>query len=712
MKLSSFFPLFLSFLPTMVNSFTLFDGGNLIINSPEININSKLVKYNDIHDISYVSINTETQTYNKNIYENIYVNDNSVVLQYDNTIQASIVYNNNIYNILNDTIVSLKEQAENNPHICGFNNYNYTHKLQGEGLILGVDKWLDCFPGNIKKISMGVATDNGYYIAKNKNISNIYSSIALMFASINYVYKAQVGLFLDVTDIEVRTQLTQEFWNQSPSSGKCTSTIETQLENFSIWVENNKPKRNAMWHLLTNCYPPPGTVGYAWLGTTCVGGHNTGVSTLSKLDWITVAHEIGHTLGAHHTFQNGIGKTGGLMDYCDGKLPCGIGEVQFNTLYNKVEMCNHISQTILENKNSDIQPYCILDYTENLTFSWKSTPELCNCDNLQFITVVCLDSDNKIYNDSKCLLPKPPTQKSCVSTCDNTNWISDEWSKCSVNCGLGTMTRTVKCMKSNMEVNPSLCNEIKPVTIKDCNNVCDNNTYTWNVVKLIGCPCTSLRTVRVLCKNSLGVTYPDSYCKNPKPPTTEWCLIAETCTDTKVQWTTDAWSKCSTRCGFGTQTRNKWCVRQDNPNTLVNWNLCKNLSPPVVSKRCFDFRCNNYEGFNNTNYENFNNTNYESFNRVRSNPNTCQCDGTYPIYCTNNTKNNNYEICDNNLINVACTPTNPLCRYGVQWTSTDWSYCENNIQTRINWCSTKNNTNISVDYNLCTYPPPTSTQAC
>jgi hypothetical protein len=52
--------------------------------------------------------------------------------------------------------------------------------------------------------------------------------------------------------------------------------------------------------------------------------------------WETVAHEIGHNFGAEHSFEDGVGQTGGIMDYGDGIYN---GVHQFNTKYRKTDVC-------------------------------------------------------------------------------------------------------------------------------------------------------------------------------------------------------------------------------------------------------------------------------------------------------------------------------------------------------------------------------------
>jgi len=68
--------------------------------------------------------------------------------------------------------------------------------------------------------------------------------------------------------------------------------------------------------------------------------YNSGISWFSQETWRTFAHEVGHNFGAAHSFEEGQGKTGGLMDYGDGKLN---GKYQFNSKYRKEPMCSTIA---------------------------------------------------------------------------------------------------------------------------------------------------------------------------------------------------------------------------------------------------------------------------------------------------------------------------------------------------------------------------------
>merc|ERR1712241_1071216 len=99
--------------------------------------------------------------------------------------------------------------------------------------------------------------------------------------------------------------------------------------------------------MFTGCGNGFGTIGLAYVGVTCESGNNIGVNMLRNYrgrvvedTWTTFAHELGHSLAARHSFEDGQGRTGGIMDYADGKLN---GVYQFNTKYRKAEMCNELS---------------------------------------------------------------------------------------------------------------------------------------------------------------------------------------------------------------------------------------------------------------------------------------------------------------------------------------------------------------------------------
>ena len=89
------------------------------------------------------------------------------------------------------------------------------------------------------------------------------------------------------------------------------TTLSAYLGKITKWrqdymaSESINGAKYGLWHALTNCFPPPGTVGQAYVGTTCSSSHNTGYSSWSGGLWATYAHEVGHNWGASHTMNTG-----------------------------------------------------------------------------------------------------------------------------------------------------------------------------------------------------------------------------------------------------------------------------------------------------------------------------------------------------------------------------------------------------------------------
>ena len=232
-----------------------------------------------------------------------------------------------------------------------------------------IDRWTpSCFANDnqLNLISIGVMIDYSVYKTFNGNYAEIYAAIQHMYANINMIYKKQMNIQFQIYDIVVASQITSDnaAWNfalsdqNDPSSCIASANgINDQLYQFSRWLGKNQPKKYAIWNLITNCWPitnKPTTVGLAWIGSACSSDYKAGVISLTSTSWITIAHEISHLLGGLHTFQQGQGKTGGLMDY---GLPSLNGAIQFNTKYSKQQICDGINK--MKNAQSSFVPYCV-----------------------------------------------------------------------------------------------------------------------------------------------------------------------------------------------------------------------------------------------------------------------------------------------------------------------------------------------------------------
>lgn len=72
--------------------------------------------------------------------------------------------------------------------------------------------------------------------------------------------------------------------------------------------------------------------------------------------WLIVAHEIGHNFNGGHSFEQGQGKTGGIMDYGSNTAIGGIQ--QFNRVYRQDQMCSHMKTELTKDDN---KPWCYTD---------------------------------------------------------------------------------------------------------------------------------------------------------------------------------------------------------------------------------------------------------------------------------------------------------------------------------------------------------------
>jgi len=103
-------------------------------------------------------------------------------------------------------------------------------------------------------------------------------------------------------------------------------------------------KSGAAWYGWTNCGEAHGLMGRGYVEVLCYykKGYNMAAGKWQNpTSWKTFAHELGHNFAAEHSFEEGNGKTGGIMDYGDGKLN---GHYQFNTKYRKQEVCKHVNE--------------------------------------------------------------------------------------------------------------------------------------------------------------------------------------------------------------------------------------------------------------------------------------------------------------------------------------------------------------------------------
>lgn len=224
-----------------------------------------------------------------------------------------------------------------------------------------IDHWANCYTGDSQphRISIGIVVDTGLYNSFGGNENAIKIWIYSLLTVANHVTMNQFNVYISLSDLIIwATQVNSPVFNRIPN-GRCNVTIDQTLNEFSSWRYKQQYLRNSVWTLLTNCYPAPGTVGLSWISALCDTYYSTNVVSKNANTALTLIHELGHTFGAQHTFQKGVGRTGGIMDYGDGRWPLNTNEMQFADIYSKIQICNTLSSVV---NTTNFKPFCLQAY--------------------------------------------------------------------------------------------------------------------------------------------------------------------------------------------------------------------------------------------------------------------------------------------------------------------------------------------------------------
>lgn len=209
------------------------------------------------------------------------------------------------------------------------------------GLWLGQSWWPGCYDGDdaLHDVVVGFIADQAAWQDHGPNLQIMLEN-ALAEASFIYEMQMNVRLVLGYLKMYQSADNAPSYVVGCPSGDELMDAKLDQLTDNGA----DYPFQGAM-HLFTGCGDNSGTVGVSWTAALCDKyGYNTGVSQVHDYSvWLTFAHELGHNFGAEHAFQEGIGKTGGIMDYGDGKLD---GVYQFNTKYAKADVCKVVNSIV------------------------------------------------------------------------------------------------------------------------------------------------------------------------------------------------------------------------------------------------------------------------------------------------------------------------------------------------------------------------------
>ncbi|XP_061885653.1 thrombospondin type-1 domain-containing protein 4 [Entelurus aequoreus] len=188
------------------------------------------------------------------------------------------------------------------------------------------------------------------------------------------------------------------------------------------------------------------------------------------------------------------------------------------------------------------------------------------------------------------LTPPESTQACQLQLCSH--WeVSSDWSTCSVDCGLGSRTRSVRCVSDQGSVvSDKECNSrIQPMGSEECNmGPCVTNWYSsaWSSTCSAQCgPGVQKREVVCLTRGGLREGEGGGACVGDKPAEMKACNGGPCVSIT--MWYSSPWTQCNVPCGNGTQRREVICVqRSGNDFTVVPSAECVQMDKPSAVQEC------------------------------------------------------------------------------------------------------------------------------
>ncbi|XP_051922230.1 thrombospondin type-1 domain-containing protein 4-like [Hippocampus zosterae] len=188
------------------------------------------------------------------------------------------------------------------------------------------------------------------------------------------------------------------------------------------------------------------------------------------------------------------------------------------------------------------------------------------------------------------LVPPESTQACQLQLCSH--WeVGSDWSTCSVDCGVGKRTRSVRCVSDEGSVvNDVECSSrARPLGSEECNmGPCVTNWYSsaWTSTCSARCgPGVQKREVVCLTRGGVREGEGAGGCVGEKPAELKACNGGPCVT--VASWYSSPWTQCNVPCGNGTQRRDVVCVQKTgNDFTVAPSAECAHADKPAAVREC------------------------------------------------------------------------------------------------------------------------------
>lgn len=207
-----------------------------------------------------------------------------------------------------------------------------------------ISLFTDCYPGiktqNINNLQIGVMVGHTLFHKRFKqDVTRILKWIELQVKRANVIFISQFNLKIMIKHVVFPNS--QDSW----TNFNCKDNSRVAYARLMSEIRYRSPSPQALWHLFDDCddgtYKYP--IGLATIDGMCEGfGRATSLTYLRSFTWKTFVHEIGHNIGARHSFENGTTTTGGVMDYGNGMYN---GKYMFHK-YRHQEICNQLKKSM------------------------------------------------------------------------------------------------------------------------------------------------------------------------------------------------------------------------------------------------------------------------------------------------------------------------------------------------------------------------------